>query len=411
MTIRQASEAANSSRVLGFSGIVLGMGDGEQETADKSAKKLQLAYPNLTTVSPDAHAKQPAMTGSTVISRHGILQVSSPTEQPWIDSNIAMVGFDRAYRPTQNPLIDFPWALPDALQQQLGPSADNYLLAVAEAGALHSDLILNLHPNLQKALASGSEEGRAVWKRIAKYVEFYLREGQQPVTLQASVGVVTDKYDDSYEAMNLMARHNISFRVLPTSHLTPEGLHGLDLVIVFTRPDEAAIRQLAGFVREGGVAILVSLQNLFPGSSSEGSQADNHPVNYAMGRGKVIELADGVGDPGAFSRDVRRLLGKEKLPISLWNASTTIAIPYKVPRSPTAIVELLNYSADPMPVQVRVQGTYPVVRYETPERGCCETLTATHQGGFTQFEVPWLSIGGRVHLGAMAAPQRKRSAS
>jgi hypothetical protein len=128
-----------------------------------------------------------------------------------------------------------------------------------------------------------------------------------------------------------------------------------------------------------------------------------------MGRGKVIELADGVGDPGVFSRDVRRLLGKENLPISLWNASTTIAIPYKLPGTPTATLELLNYSADPMPVQVRIQGTYSVLRYESPESGCCEALTVTHQDGFTQFEVPSLKIGGRVHLGAIAAPQRKRS--
>jgi hypothetical protein len=400
VTPRQASTAANSSRALGFSGIILGADEAEQETAEKIARELRLAYLNLTILSPDASAKQPAMMGSTVITQRGILQVSSPTEQPWIDSNLAMVGFDRAFRPTQTPLIDFQWTLPDALQQQLGPSTENYLLAVAEAGALHSDLILNLHPNLEKALVRGCEEGWAVWKRVAKYVEFYLREGQRPVTLQASVGVVTNKYEDSYEAMNLMARHNIPFRVLPPSQLTPQDLHGLDLMVVFTQPDEAAIRQLAGFVEDGGVAILVSLRNLFPGASSGGRQVSNNSVIYAMGKGKVIELADGVGDPGAFSRDVRRLLGKENLPISLWNASTTIAIPYKLPGTPTATLELLNYSAAPMPVQVRIQGTYSVLRYETPERGCCEALTATHQDGFTQFEVPWLRIGGRVHLGS-----------
>ena len=407
--IEQASEAANRSGALGFSGFVLEAGDAEQDGVEKIARKLRLAYPNLSILSPHTGAKQPAMMGNTVIMQGGILQVSSPTEQPWIDSNFAMVGFDRAFRPTQTPLIDFQWTLPDALQQQLGPSIESYFLAVAEAGALHSDLILSLHPNLQKALASGSEEGRAAWKHVAKYVEFYFSESQRPVALQASVGVVTNDYDGSYEAMNLMARHNIPFRVLPPSHVTAEDLHGLDLLAVFTRPDDAGIRQLAGFVEDGGVAILVSLQNLFPSRSSGGRQAIDNSVIYAMGRGKVIELADGVGDPGAFSRDVRRLLGKENLPISLWNASTTIAIAYKIPRTPTATVELLNYSADPMPVQVRIQGTYAVARYETPERGCCEALTATHQDGFTQFEVPWLRVGGRVHLGAIAAPQRKRS--
>src|SRR4051812_5651257 len=403
VTLGQASSAAISSRALGFSGIFLGASDAEQKTA----RELRLAYPNLTILSPNAGAKQPAMMGSTVITQGGVLHVSSPTEQPWIDSNLAMVGFDRAFRPTQTPLIDFQWTLPDALQQQLGPSTENYLLAVAEAGALHSDLILNLHPNLEKALVNGSEEGSTLWKRIARYVEFYLREDQRPVALQASVGVVTNDYDNSYEPMNLMARHNIPFRVLPPSHLTPEDLHGLGLIVLFTQPDEAAIRQLAAFVEDGGLAILVSLRNLFPGPSNGDRQAGNNSVSYAMGRGKVIELANGVGDPGAFSRDVRRLLGKEKLPISVWNASTTIAIAYKLPGTPTATVELLNYSADPMPVQVRIQGTYSVLRYEAPESGCCESLTATHQEGFTEFEVPSLKIGGRVHLSAIADPQRR----
>lgn len=409
VTLAQASAAANNSHTTGISGIVLEAGDEEQEEAGKIAASLRLQHPRLTILSPGPGAKQPAMMGSTVITRGGILQISSPTEQPWIDSNIAMVGFDRAFRPTQTPVIDFRWALPDALQQRLGPSTEDYLLAVAEAGALHSDLILNLYPNLEKALASGSDEGRAVWKRIAKYIDFYLGGSQRPVALQASVGVLTNNYDDSYEAMNLMARHNISFRVLPPGHLTPPDLQGLDLIVVFAQPNAAAVRQLAGFVEDGGVAILVSLRNPFSGQRSTGRQASGNSVIGTMGKGKVIELANGVADPGAFSMDVRRLLGKENWPITLWNASTTVAIPYKLPATSTATVELVNYSVDPMPVQVRIKGIYSMIRYETPERGCCEVLTAIHQDGFTQFEVPWLRIGGRVHLGAIAASPNKRS--
>lgn len=400
----QASAAANSSRAAGMSGFVLRPGDAEQEKAEKTASELRLAHPNLTILSPDPRSTQPAMRGSMVVTRRGILQVTSPTEQPWIDSNVAMVGFDRASHPTETPLIDFHWDLPDALQQQLGPSTEDYLLAVAEAGALHSNLVLNLHPNLQKALVNGSDEGWVLWKHIAKYVEFYLRESQRPVIHPASVGVVTDNYDASYETTNLMARHNIPFRVLPPSHLTRQGLQGLDLIVVFAQPDEAATGEVARFVDGGGVAILVSLRSPLPGQSSGGRRVSSNSVIYTMGKGKVIELAEGVADPDAFSRDVRRLLGEENLPISLWNASTTIAIPYKVPSASTATVELVNYSADPMPVQVRIKGSYSVVRYETPERGCCEVLTATHQDGFTQLEVPSLRIGGRVHLGAMADP-------
>jgi hypothetical protein len=398
VTLEQASAAAKSSRAMGISGIILEAGDSEQEKAERTVRDLRLAHPNLTILTPGPSAKQPAMMGSSVITQRGILQVSSSTEQPWLDSNLALVGFDRAFRPIQTPLIDFQWELSDALQQQQGPSTEEYLLAVAEAGALHSDLILNLHPNLEKALVSGSDEGWAVWERVAKYVEFYLREGERPVAFQANVGVVTDNYDTSYEAMNLMARHNIPCRVL----------QGLDLIVVFAQPDEAAIRQVAGFVDGGGVAILVSLRGSFPWQSSGARQVSGDSVIYTMGKGKVIELTEGIADLGTFSKDVRRLLGKEKLTISLWNASTIIAIPYQFPGTSAATVELVNYSADPMPVQVRIKGSYSVVRYETPEHGCCEVLTPTHQDGFTQFNVSWLRIGGRVHLGAVADTQRKR---
>jgi hypothetical protein len=349
------------------------------------------------------------MKGSTVIKDGGILQVSSPTEQPWIDSNLAQVRFDQAFSPSQIPLIDFPWESSDALQQAQGPGTEDYLLAVAETGATHSDLILNLHPTLQKALVHGSDEGWAVWKQIAQYMEFYLREDDRPVALQANVGVVTNDFDASYETTNLMARHNVVFRVLPPGDLTPQGLQGLDLVVLFAQPGDAAVRTVAGFVEAGGIAILLSLRGPFPWQSTGGDRSTDHSVTYGAGKGKVIELAEGVADPGTFAQDVRRLLGKDKLPISLWNASTTLGVPYKLPGSPMATLELVNYSADPMPVQVCVKGSYSVDRYETPERGCCQSIAPIRQDGFTQFDLPWLKIGGRVHLGAMGVSTGRRT--
>jgi hypothetical protein len=407
-SVTPAQPTANSNHAAGISGIILEAGDADPAKTEKAVRDLRLAYPDLTVLAPDSNAKQPKMMGSTVITERGILQVSSPTEQPWIDSNLALIRFNRAVYPTQTPLIDFQWEHSDALQQQLGPSPESYLLAVAEAGALHSDLILNLHPTLEKSLASGSDQAWAIWGRIAKYIEFYLRQDERPVAFQANVGVLTDNYDASYETMNLMARHNIPFRVLLSTQVTAHRLQGLDLIVVFAEIDDAARQQVAAFVNDGGLAILVSVRNPFTGQSTGPRRVSGDSVIYPMGKGEIIELATGVADPGAFSKDVRRLLGNEKLPISLWNASTTIAISYTLPRTSTVTVELLNYSADPMPVQVRIQGIYSVVRYETPERGA-EMLTPTHQDGCTQFDVPWLRIGGRVHFGTIADPQKKIS--
>jgi hypothetical protein len=400
---------ADVSHAKGVSGIILETADFAQKPAEEAARHLRLAHPEITFLTAGLVGKQPAMKGSTVIKDGGILQVSSPTEQPWLDSNLAQVRFDQAFFPSQNPLIDFPWEPSDALQQAHGPATEDYLLAVAEAGATHSDLILNLHPALQQALVHGSTEEWALWNQIAKYIEFYLREDEKPVALQANVGVVTDNFEASYETMNLMARHNVAFRVLPPGDLTNQCLDSLDLIVLFAQPNDAAVRMVAGFVEDGGIAILVNLRGPFPWQSIGTRQTSDHSVIYTTGKGRVIELAEDVADPGTFAQDVRRLLGKDKLPISLWNASTTLGVPYKLPGSPNATLELVNYSADALPVQVRVKGSYPVVRYETPERGCCESITATHQDGFTQFDLPWLRIGGRVHLGIRAGSTRRRA--
>ena len=65
-------------------------------------------------------------------------------------------------------------------------------------------------------------------------------------------------------------------------------------------------------------------------------------------------------------------------------------------------MELVNYDEEATQVQVQVKGTFAAARYESPEKGCCEKLKTTQVDGFTEFVVPDLVIGGRVHLEAGA---------
>jgi len=59
-------------------------------------------------------------------------------------------------------------------------------------------------------------------------------------------------------------------------------------------------------------------------------------------------------------------------------------------------------------VQVRVKGTFGSARYESPEHKCCENLKPVPVDGFTEFVVPDLVIGGRVHLGPAGAGKEER---
>ena len=280
-----------------------------------------------------------------------------------------------------------------------GPKPADYSLAVAEAGAFHADLVLKLHELQQKGLASGDKQALEDWEPVKRTIAFYEREkdGQREA---ADVGVLADDYDSSYEALNLMARHNIPFRVLHSANVKAQDLAGLDVLIEFAAPGKELTEQLRTFAEQGGTAVLVNLPGAYPWDSSPDPNKSEKSVTYTVGKGKVIELGEPVSDPETFAQDVRRLMAKDRVLVSLWNSLTTLVVEYPGERKDEATVELVNYDEERTQVQVQVKGAFESIKFESPDQGCCETLKPSHVDGFTEFVVPNLLIGGRVHLKA-----------
>jgi len=342
--------------------------------------------------------KQPQMRGQTLVTRNGVLEVSSPTAQPWLDSNLARVRFQQESRPGETFLYSFAWELKDTLQQENGPVVEDYALAIAESGAIHADLLLPVDERLEKALLRNESGAWSSWKRLTPYLEFAARDPLDRLSPWSNVAVIAGDYDTAYEPMNLMARHNIPFRVV-SGEVTGRALEGISLVAALTAPDEGAARVLNRFAQqEGGTVILVDAHGKYPWQSTASTQTAEHAVSYAAGKGRVIELSEPVSNPETFAQDVRRIAPKDSILISLWNALTTIAVPYRDERTGKVVVELVNFAGEPMRIQVQVKGAYSSVRYETPDRGCCRDLSPVEHDGFTDFVVPSLRMAGRVHL-------------
>ena len=393
-TPQQASAAAEAVKNIA-AGVLLKVSASEQAATDATLQTLRSLYPKLTFLVLNP-GKQPQIRGTLVLNKNGILEVSSPTAQPWLDTNLALVRIEQALHPRQVPLYSFEWELTDSLQKAQGPHVEDYLLAVAEAAAFHADLVLSLHENLQKALAQNDADGMNLWKQMQGYLEFYSRS-KEPVEPAGNIGVLAGDYKKSYEPINLLARHNIPFRILRPTDLAADRLKEFDMLVVLASPPQN-IKSLADFAARGGTAILVDLPGPYPWQSSRRVQSGDHWVAYAVGKGRVIELSEPVPDPETFAQDLRRLIDKQKVLISLWNALTTVAVPYRKPHDGLTMLELINYAEDPLRVQVRVKGSFHSIRYATPERGCCESLTPVQHDGFTEFVIPALRIGGRVHL-------------
>jgi hypothetical protein len=381
-------------------GLILRIEPAGRPDAERTREKVREMYPKLPVLTVDTRGKQPDMKGWLVFKRDGILQVSSPTSQPWIDSNLPLLLYTRALESATASIYTFQWDLSDPLEQKQGPSVQDYSLAVAEAGAFRADLILEIPENQQKALVDGDAEASKNWALVKTYLEFYGRERSSgDAEIPARIAVVTDDYDLSYEALNLMARHNIAFRVLSNAAAKPI-VEAFDILVVFSKADAELTKSIAAFAERGGIAVLVDLRGDFPWHRSPPGKTNGHSVSYDVGKGRVIELREAVSDPETFAQDIRRLMVKERIPVSLWNSLTTLVAAYRGEKADDVVVELVNYAEESLEVQLRVKGNFDSVRFESPEGGCCKTLRPSRVDGFTEFVVPDLVIGGRVYLAA-----------
>jgi len=69
------------------------------------------------------------------------------------------------------------------------------------------------------------------------------------------------------------------------------------------------------------------------------------------------------------------------------------------------LVTVLNYAYQPLPVQLRVRGTFGAVHYESPEEPP-GIVPHQHRHGYTEFVLPALRVGGRVFLRQSARVDR-----
>ena len=393
-TISQAKAAAAEGAKSGWTGVILEIPESESGESKNRVAELQTAYPKLRFRLLNRGGKQPDMRGSLIVKRNAVLEVSSPTAQPWIDSNLALIKVDQRSRRAQVPLYTFSW---EDQQQLRTLSPDEYSLAVAEAGAFHADLVLQLDEHLQHALNDHDAKAWALWHQVQSMLKFSV-DTSDALEPAANVAVAVDHLEATDEVLNLLSRHNIPFQVFLAADLKAEELQHFDILVVFSKPDTEIGERIKDLATRGKTVVVVDAHGSYPWQNSQAVPENEHTTSYAVGSGKVLELSEAVTDPEIFAQDIRRLLGKRNSLLSLWNGLTTLAVPYRDRGGTVRLVEFVNYAADPVRVQVQVKGSFQSVRYESPERPCCESLAPVKHDGFTEFVIPELRIAGRIHL-------------
>jgi hypothetical protein len=301
--------------------------------------------------------------------------------------------------PDSFPIIyDFHWDTSGALPDAWRPDAEAYAVAIAEADANRSDVTIDLPGSLQRALVADDSRAWTLWKAVMPYLDFSSHAPTERVLPLANLGVIVDDAQASYEAINLMARHNLAFESIRPLGLTLARLRSWNSVVVFCSLNKGAVAKVRDFAATGGIVIFVNSHDEFPWHSAPPLRQDPHATVYSLGAGQVVELAEPVVDPENFARDLRRLTGKERSALALWNSLTTLVTGYRERSRPDVTLYLVNYAGQPDNVQVQVKGRFTRVRLESPEEPCCVSLPFVERGGFTEFIIPALHITARVHL-------------
>ena len=180
-----------------------------------------------------------------------------------------------------------------------------------------------------RALSEHDPAAWILWNHLRSYANFYSPASEIPLVAAANVALVVDDLDITDETMNLLARHNIPFKVLLPADLTTNDFGAFDIVVVFAKPDKVTCEHLADLAARGNTVILLEAHGAYPWQNDHPVRMNEHTVSYAVGNGRVLEVSEPVTDPEMFAQDIRRLLGKDNALISLFNGLTTIAVPYR----------------------------------------------------------------------------------
>ena len=397
---KDLGKAVAAADRAGVSGVIIAVtANPSQGLAIPEVRSYIAAHKNLTFSILIAGGKQPQMKGRLVVERDGVLQVSSPSTQPWLDTNLANVRLAQSTYPDSLPIMyDFRWSTSETPLGAWYPDAEDYGMAIAESDAIRSDVIIDLPISLQKALNAEDHQAWSLWKSVMPYLDFSSHAPMAKAQRVTSLGVIVDDARASYEAVNLMARHNLAFEAVPPSALTSARLASWNSAVVFCSLNPEALARLRDFAAKGGIVIFVDSHDKFPWHSTAPLRRESHSTTYKIGTGQIVELGEPVIDPEDFARDLRRLIGRERSTLALWNSLTTLVTAYREQDRQKAYLYLVNYADQPDNVQVQVKGRFTRVRLESPDEPCCVSLSFVERNGFTEFTIPSLRIAARVHL-------------
>jgi hypothetical protein len=326
---------------------------------------------------------------------------AGPTGVPWVDSNGWKIRLTSALHPGAAVWVNA--AAPKGARL----SAESYLVAVADAAAHGGQWIISLDDQLAQDVAGQKPEALQTWNLLTGAVGFFAaRQDWSAYVPEAVVGIISDFSPKneflSNEILNLVARANQQYRVIPAGRLADSSLNGLRAVLYADAdpPAPDLRKRILAFVQAGGMLITGPQWGEAPGTLASGDQHPRYAVQV-LGKGRVAVARTALDDPYLIANDSVVLVSHRHELLRLWNPGAASACLTISPDRKRAVVQLVFYS--PSRVQdgptVRVAGRYRTARLWSLDRPAPRNVEMVAQKDAVELRLPRVTVYASVELG------------
>ena len=285
---------------------------------------------------------------------------AGPTGEPWVDSNGWRIRTARALHPDMHFWLD-------ARPQPSRSSAEDYVVAFADAAAHGARWIVTLDDHLAEGIAAKQPDAMETWNRIVRASTFF--SPAEADTNDAVIGVLSSlagpKVGFTDELLNNLARTKQQYRVIATSRFSPASLAGLKGIIYTdaVEPPTNVRKAVLDFVNGGGMLITGPAW----GSLPKGPSSRTHPrfALRSIGTGTIAVATNTFSDPYQVPNDAVMLVSHRHDLVRFFNGGAITPCFY-TSADKRATLHTVFYSLRPVEdVSIWVKGSWRSARLRT----------------------------------------------
>ena len=333
-----------------------------------------------------------------------INQAGGPTNLPWVDSNGAVLQIARALAPGKGVWIEF-----DSPPPQPAPSAETYMLAVADPASYGARWVISLDDVLRADLTAKKQPAVDTWNKVTAMLTFF-EQHKQARTYEAAglLAVISDFSGPNWfpgeEAVNLLPRLREPFRVIARSRTVGASFDGLQAIFyVDQEPPEAQLRQKLIAFAKGGDTLFVPSK--WPNPEGQPAAAEPYLLFslHSLGKGRLAVCKEDHPNTYDTVADIQNIVSHRNDLLRLYNASSMNFFYQASAQGRQGVIHLLNYSRRPAsdgPL-FYVKEPYKSAHLVSPELASPVELQWTPQeAGGAELALPKISVYGAIELGS-----------